>query len=149
MVQRLVRRFDYLLDLHTASFGRVNSLYVRADLDDEQTSRIARLLRPEILLLNPASDGTLRGAAMELGIPAVTLEIGNPQRFQEQYVRASLVGIRRVICDLGLLPKRKVARGPEPVVCRSSGWLYNSSGGLLTVLPDVTDRVEGGEASPS
>ena len=25
--------FDYLVDMHTASVGRVNSLYVRADLD--------------------------------------------------------------------------------------------------------------------
>jgi len=144
-VDRVLQRFDYLVDLHTASFGRVNSLYVRADLSDPDTRRIARLLRPEIVLHNPASDGTLRGTAMAMGIPAVTLEIGNPQRFQERFINASVVGIRSVLGEFGLLPKRKVALGLDPVACSGSEWLYTSKGGLLRVLPEVTDRISAGD----
>ena len=41
-------QMDYLLDLHTASFGRVNSLYVRADMNDPVTARLAKLQNPQV-----------------------------------------------------------------------------------------------------
>jgi len=34
VMNRIVHQFDYLIDLHTASFGRINSYYVRADMTD-------------------------------------------------------------------------------------------------------------------
>lgn len=145
LLHRVVSRFDYLVDLHTASFGRVNCLYVRADMTRDQTGRMARLVNPEILLHNPPSDRTLRGAADELGIPAITLEIGNPHRFQERYIRRARAGVRRLLGEFGLLPRRKVAENPPPVLCGRSSWIYTDRGGLLRVLPEVTDRVEAGQ----
>ncbi len=146
LIERVVRHFDFLVDLHTASFGRVNSLYIRTNLDHEVSGMMARRLRPQILLHNPPSDRTLRGTAMELGIPAVTLEIGNPHRFQRRYIQASLVGLRGLMGELGLLPKRKIAEGPSPVVCRSSEWLYTDRGGFLQLGPDVTEFVAEGDS---
>ena len=63
LLERLISGMDRLLDLHTASFGRVNSLYVRADMTDPVVARMARLLRPEIIVHNPGHVGTLRAAA--------------------------------------------------------------------------------------
>lgn len=142
---RVARRFNYLLDLHTASFGRVNSLYVRADMTNEHTARMAYLQRPSIIVHNPASDTTLRGAAMDAGIPAITVEIGNPQRFQKDFIRNSLVGVRAVLGDLGLTPKRKLALGAAPIICERSQWMYTDRGGLLDVYPSVTDLVNAGD----
>lgn len=144
-VSRVVRHLDYLIDLHTASFGRVNSLYIRADLNNELTARMARRLRPQILLHNPPSDKTLRGTAMEMGIPAITLEIGDPQAYSLRFIKASVSGIRAVIGDLGLYRKTRLAEGPAPVVCRSSSWLYTRGGGFLEVGPALTARVEQGD----
>ncbi|MFA9412548.1 MAG: succinylglutamate desuccinylase/aspartoacylase family protein [Deltaproteobacteria bacterium] len=145
IVDRIVNRFDYLVDLHTASFGRVNSLYVRADMTQAATATMAYLQRPQIIVHNPASDHTLRGAAMDLGIPAITLEIGDPQKFQPTYVRSSRIGLRAVLAAAGMLPRRPVAEGPEPVLCERSYWMYSDRGGLLEVLPRPTDRVSQGE----
>lgn len=145
LLDRLVRHFDYLIDLHTASFGRVNSLYVRADMKNPTTAKMAYLQRPEIIVHNPASDSTLRGAAIEHDTPAITVEIGDPQVFQPKYIRHALTGIRRVLADFGMIPKRKVSPGPPPVVCERSFWLFADYGGLLQVFPDVLDRVERGE----
>ncbi|MCB0644657.1 MAG: succinylglutamate desuccinylase/aspartoacylase family protein, partial [Phaeodactylibacter sp.] len=39
--EKLLPHIDYLVDMHTASFGRVNTLYVRADLDDFKISQMA------------------------------------------------------------------------------------------------------------
>lgn len=43
LIVKIVRHFNFLIDLHTASFGRVNSLYVRADMNDQDVFRIAML----------------------------------------------------------------------------------------------------------
>lgn len=99
LMQRIICKLDMLVDLHTASFGRVNSLYVRADMSNPVTAQMARLQRPRIILNNPPSDTTLRGAAQELGINAVTVEIGDPQRFQQAMIRRSLTGVRAVMAE--------------------------------------------------
>ncbi len=144
-MHRVARHFDFLVDMHTASFGRINSLYVRADMTHEATARIAYQLEPEIIVHNPAHDGTLRGAVRALGIPSVTLEIGNPLRFQQRYIERSLAGLRAVLSDCGVTPRRKPLKPKETVLCASSKWLYTDHGGLLTVLPGVTDFVRAGE----
>lgn len=145
IVNRIIKRFDYLVDLHTASFGRINSLYIRADMLHPACARMAYLLRPEIIVHNPASDRTLRGTAMVLGIPAITVEIGDPQRFQPSYIKSSRLGLRRVLADARMLPKRPVVEGPEPVICDHSYWIYTDHGGLLEVLPKATELVKKGQ----
>ena len=146
---RLVKRFichvDVLIDLHTASRGRANCLYIRADMKQDATARMAYLQRPQVILHNPAMDGTLRGSASALGIPAITVEVGNPNQFQREYIRRSVTGIRAVLAEWGMLPKRPVRLGPPPAVCSQSRWLYTDRGGLLTVFPKVTDRVAKGD----
>lgn len=144
-VERIARRFDFLVDLHTASTGRANSLYVRADMTRADVARMAYLQRPQIIVHNPPNDRTLRGAAQALGIPAITLEIGNPQRIHQKFVRRSLVGLRAVLAEVGMLRKRPVAMGDPPVLCESSSWTYTDRGGLLEVYPAITDRVREGE----
>lgn len=141
LMERIVRHVDTLIDLHTASFGRVNSLYIRADLTHATTARMAYLLRPQIILHNPPSDGTLRGQAMAQGIPAITVEIGDPHVFQPRHIRPTLAGLRRVLVELGMTPHRAVRAGEAPIVCASSQWLYTDHGGLLRVLPDLGEEV--------
>lgn len=61
---------------------------------------MARLQQPQIVLHNSGQDGTLRSAASARGIRAITVEIGNPQLFQSQYVQVSLIlGILLIIHD--------------------------------------------------
>ncbi|KAL7317317.1 hypothetical protein PS15m_003694 [Mucor circinelloides] len=91
LMNKVISQFNYLIDLHTASFGRVNSYYVRADMNDPVSAVMARLQQPQIVLHNSGQDGTLRSAASARGIRAITVEIGNPQLFQSQYVQVSQV----------------------------------------------------------
>lgn len=143
--ERVIRRFDLLLDLHTASFGRVNCLYVRADLSGDETARMALRQRPHVIVHNPPHDGTLRGACDEVGIHAITVEIGNPGRFQREYVKRSTIGVRSVLADQGMIPRRAVSPGDPPIICTSSSWLRTDHGGLLEVAVKVTDLVEEGQ----
>ena len=144
-IKSIVSKMNYLVDLHTASFGRVNSLYVRADLNNEVTAKFAKLQQPQIIVHNKGRDGSLRGAAEKLGVPAITVEVGDPQRFQNKLIRESLVGIHNILSYLKMLPLQEVHDHDPPFICSKSFWMYTDRGGILEVFPQVTDRVKKGE----
>lgn len=145
VLDRVIGRFDYLADLHTASFGRANTLYVRADLDDPITAEMALRQRPTIVLHNPPRDYTLRGWVSAQGRPAITVEVGNPHVFQPKQVNRTLVGLRAILSQMKMLPRRSMAMGPPPILCDASRWLYTDAGGLLQVPVELRQVVEEGE----
>ncbi len=141
-VDRLVRHFDYLLDLHTASQGRLNSYYVRADMDQQATKNLALVQNADIIVHNPPLDGTLRGAADALGIPAITLEVGNPNTFQRRLIRSGIVGIHNALCHLGMIDDEGEAADKETLICNRSYWLFTDAGGLLSVPVKLLDKLQ-------
>lgn len=142
VVHKLVRHFDYLLDLHTASNGRINSYYIRADMSDETVRKMALLQNAQIIVHNPPSDGTLRGTADELDIPAITLEVGNPNLFQKGMIRDGLTGIHNLLGHLGMTDSDVEEVSDETIMCKRSYWIYTDVGGLLSVHPNVAEVVE-------
>ncbi|MCB0520396.1 MAG: succinylglutamate desuccinylase/aspartoacylase family protein [Saprospiraceae bacterium] len=145
LVERVIRYFNYLIDLHTASQGRINSYYIRADMVNPTTRQLAILQNPKIILHNPPSDGTLRGAANELGIHAITLEVGNPATFQRGMIRDGLTGIHNVLHYLDMLHSQIDEPVEPPVICKNSHWMYSDEGGFLSVLPEVGSFVKKGQ----
>lgn len=142
---RIVRKFDYLIDLHTASNGRINTYYIRADMSDKITSQMALLHNAEIIVHNPPSDGTLRGAAEEIGIPAITVEVGNPNVFQKDMIGSTLTGISNVLAFLGFTDGEIEEPEEPPVICERSYWLYTQKGGMVRVLCKAMEIVEEGQ----
>jgi hypothetical protein len=145
LIDRLVNQFDYLIDLHTASNGRVNSYYIRADLQQPIVKKMALLQNPQIIVHNPPNDGTLRGMAAEMGIAAITLEVGDPNLFQKGMIRDGLTGIHNVLAELGIAPGTVEEADTAAVICSRSFWMYTDIGGFLTVHPKITHQVKKGE----
>lgn len=146
LMERIVNRFEYLIDLHTASSGRINSYYIRADMKDPVTKRMALLQNADIIVHNPPRDGTLRGAADDLGIHAITLEVGDPNRFQKGMIRSGLTGIHNFLVDLGM-QQGEIEEPENPVViCKRSFWIFTQGGGILMVNPGLCEMVEKGQS---
>ncbi len=135
---------DYLVDIHTASEGRVNTLYVRADMTVEVTRKMALDFNPEIVLHVKGGDGTLRNAARRRKIPSITVEAGNPAVIQGRMVYEGENGIRNVLLGLEMLEGEPVMMR-EPVRCRASKWLRTTSGGLLQTFFKLRERVTKGQ----
>jgi uncharacterized protein len=142
---KIASKFDFLIDLHTASGGRVNSYYIRADMKDKVTKKMALLQNAQIIVHNPPSDGTLRGACSDLGIPSVTLEVGNPSTFQKGIIRSTITGLHNVLIDFGMLEGEIDYDNTKPVMCKESFWIYTDTGGLLSVKPKITEVVKKGQ----
>lgn len=144
-MDRIVRHFDILIDLHTASFGRINSYYIRADMDQKDTRDLALLQNAQIIVNNSPSDGTLRGAADALDIPAITLEVGNPNTYQRRMIRSGMTGIHNVLSFLGMTNDELIPHDNEAIACHDSHWIYTQNGGLLQVHADLMDIVDEGQ----
>ena len=145
LIDRVIRHFDYLLDLHTASRGRVNSYYVRADMATEITRQLALLQNPQLIVHNPPNDSTLRGAADELDIPAVTLEVGNPGVYQKKLIRSGTEGVHNVLSYLEMTTDEIIAPASPPILCKRSYWIYTHTGGLLTLEVDLLQTIKKGD----
>lgn len=145
LFERVIKQFDYLIDLHTASFGRTNTYYIRAEMADPVTSRMARLQNPEIILNHPPSDTTMRGQAVKFGIKAITLELKDPHLFQHDVIEGSLIGVRNILYDLNMLQGEILCPVQHTVLCDKSYWIFTDEGGILNVIPKLGDWLKKGE----
>ncbi len=145
LLEKIISKFDYLLDLHTASHGRVNSLYLRADLDNEECRTLAYLQNPQIIVKKYDEEGTLRSWANEMGIPALTIEIGNPNAFQHVLIDETLVGIKNTLKYLKMIKGRVKDMVTKATICDRSYWIHSQKGGVIDVLPKLTDHVKKGQ----
>jgi len=144
-VSKIVSKFDYLLDLHTASHGRVNSLYIRADLENEETRTLAYLQNPQIIVQKFDELGTLRGWANDNDIPAITIEIGNPSAFQHALIDETLDGILNTMRHYEMIDGEVKDMIADATICDHSYWIYSKRGGIVDVLPKLADKVKEGQ----
>lgn len=144
-MNKVIHHIDYLLDLHTASSGRINSYYIRADMKHPVTKKLAKLQNAQIIVHNPPSDGTLRGAAEELDIPAITLEVGNPNTFQKKMIRSGVEGIHNVLSYLEMIDEEIEPPVKAAIRCARSLWIYTDIGGLLTIHVELCEMIKEGQ----
>lgn len=126
----IVRHCDALVDLHTGSFHRTNLPQLRADLNDPAVVELTRGFGATVALHSRGPMGTLRRAATEAGIPAVTLEAGEPMRFQPDEVKHGVKGIRTLLNKLGMVSRISLWSEPQPVYYESV-WVRADTGGIL------------------
>ncbi len=144
-INKIVKKFDYLLDMHTASHGRVNSLYLRADLEVEETRTLAYLQNPHIIVQKSDEQGTLRSWANENGIPCITVEIGNPNAFQKNLVDETLDGVLNTMKYLKMIKGKVRDMVTDAFVCDHSYWIHSKRGGIVEVFPKLSDEITEGQ----
>ena len=148
--EKILSKIDYLIDMHTASFGRENSLYVRADMADEKIAAMARMQDADIILKNKgvpsmganvAKLRTMRAEAMLKGIPTITVEYGNPQVYQPDLIARGVAGIVNTMRWLEMVPGEEKTLA-DPVLCKKSYWIYADKGGYMEVTVRLGEKVK-------
>jgi predicted deacylase len=140
----VIRHCTVLVDLHTGSFHRSNLPQLRADLSNPDVVELTHGFGATVVLHSDGAVGTLRRAAVESGIPAVTLEAGEPLRLQEDAVAHSVKSIRTLLNHLGMVKKTRFWGDPEPVYYKST-WVRADRGGVLFSEVELGDRVQQGD----
>lgn len=142
--ESVISHCDFLVDLHTGSFHRTNLPQLRADLSHPEVLKLTQGFGATAVLRSEGQVGTLRRAATDAGIPAVTLEAGEPTRFQPDEVAHGVKGIRTLLNKLGMLKRVSLWGDPQPVYY-SSEWVRADSGGILFSRVNLGDEVEKGQ----
>lgn len=133
-----------LVDLHTASFHRTNLPQVRADMRNEAVAKFTEGFDKMVVVHNKGGSGTLRRAAVNDGIPAVTLEAGEPMRLQEDKVKAGVRSIYSLLERQGMYSRMFSWGEPEPVYYKSR-WVRTHHGGILMSTAKLGTRVRKGD----
>ncbi|MBB5720830.1 hypothetical protein FHS72_000434 [Loktanella ponticola] len=142
----VVAKSDLGIDLHSAAIHRTNLPQVRISPDNQYTAQLADIFGAPVVLQSPLRDGSLRGAAKELGKDVLLFEAGEGLRFDETSIRAGVMGILRVLRHLGMVNSKGIAKPKAtPQYCSSSKWLRAPVGGLLRTFRADGDVVATGD----
>ena len=137
----VVRRCHALIDVHSGSFYRTNLPQVRGDLRRPEVLRLAKAFGSEIAIHNEGRAGTLRRAASEAGIPAITYEAGEPMRFQEDQIDRGIRGVEQLLDQLGMR-SAKGGSSEAPTLYYRSHWIRADDGGILAARAKLGDTVK-------
>jgi hypothetical protein len=126
----IVRHCDALVDLHTGSFQRTNLTQVRADLNHAMVAALTNDFGQIVVLNTQEKPNSLRSAAVAAGIPAVTIEAGEPMRLQKNVVREGVEALRTLLKKRNFIDHSVFWREPEPAFYRSA-WVRTQNSGIL------------------
>jgi predicted deacylase len=144
LIDRLLTPLHYLIDYHTASTGRSNLHYVRADLSDPDVAELARRQNAQVIVNTPGDPGTLRPFLSRQGVRCLTVELCDPDVFQPEVIDRALVGLRNTLVHLAMT--EGTLQGPHRALeCDRSYWIYTDRGGLLEVFPQLGQHLARGE----
>ncbi|MGB1580115.1 MAG: succinylglutamate desuccinylase/aspartoacylase family protein [Nevskiales bacterium] len=142
--KQILKPCEALVDLHTGSFYRTNITQARADLSNTEVLALSQGLGGTPVLNSVGASGTLRRAATEAGIPALTLEVGEPHRLQPQLVAQGVRAIQSLMYELGMREKRLTWNDPQPVFYESQ-WVRAGRGGILLSTVKLGAKVSVGQ----
>jgi predicted deacylase len=152
MAHRIFRNFidpcDFGLDFHTSTRGRTNMLHVRADMTDPGIARLARAFGTKVIIDSTGAEGTLRREASAVGVPTITLEMGEAHRFQRGLIDDALDGVESVFAEYGLRSTGTVKwPGWRTVISDrdEKTWIRADAGGIVDMHFDRGDLVHEGE----
>ena len=134
---------QYLVDLHTGSLKRTNLPQIRGDLRNEAVFAFSSHFGGITVLHGRGTDGTLRRAAVDAGIPTVTLEAGGPNELEETAVDGGVKALETLLQNLGIQPTLRFWGSPQPVFYHSE-WVRADQGGILMSQVKLGDRVKEG-----
>lgn len=142
---RVIAHCDSLVDLHTGSFHRSNFPQLRADLSDESVAALAQNFGDIAVLNGRGNANSLRAAAVRAGIPAVTMEAGEPMTMQRDIVSAGVRAIQTMLAKTGMYGKPPSRWNRIAPVYYRSVWVRANQSGILFSNTTLGKRVKEGE----
>ncbi|MCP3987191.1 MAG: succinylglutamate desuccinylase/aspartoacylase family protein [bacterium] len=142
LFQNVVLHCNRLIDFHTGSFHRTNIPQLRADLRKPAILEMARSFGTPLILHSEGAPGTLRRAAVDANITAITYEAGEPMRFQADEIARGYEGTRLLLAKLGMVGRS--SRGDDPEVFYRSRWVRVNDGGIFLTSRELGESVEAG-----
>lgn len=140
----IVMNCNYLVDVHTGSFHRTNLPQLRANLKSPHIVEFTKGFGGIVVVQEKGEFGTLRRAAQDSGIIAVTLETGGPLHLEKDAVDWGVKGIENLMHSLEMQNTLRLWTTPQPVYFKTK-WVRVEQGGLLFSSVELNDVVKKGQ----
>ena len=145
---RFVSKCDIGIDFHTSTRNRMTVFHVRADMDDDGVRQLADAFGSPLVLSGEGSSRMLRRVASADGIPTITVEMGEANRFQPLLIDLALQGVENVLAAYEMYPEatpqytelRKVLTTEQ-----QKRWIRADQGGIVDMKWGPHPVVEEGE----
>jgi predicted deacylase len=143
--ERVVRRCDYLIDLHTGSNFRTNMPQIRVDMANTKSLELAESFGVGVIIDGAGPAGSLRREAVKAGVAAIIYESGPPFVFVEREIANGTRGILNALDHLGMYATPGERSKSQILV--GSGWIRvpRGQGGIFLTTVQLGDRVEVGD----
>lgn len=133
-----------IVDFHTGSFDRSNLPQVRGDLRLPVVLEFTRGFGATAVLHSPGSRGMLRKAASDIGIPAVTFEVGSPMRLETSEIDVGVQAMHTLLHNMGMTRSFRMWSEPQATFYAAK-WVRADAGGMLFTSVKLGDRVREGQ----
>lgn len=138
---------EVALDFHTAATGAEYTMFIFADCRNPEIQKLAGLFPVEQIKNDPGEDGSLEMAFVTAGIPAMTIEIGGPRRFDYRKIAMAVEG------GINVCKHYKLIDGPIDRTAKEAGTFFGDTfeairaitGGYLETLVDLNNSVTPGQ----
>lgn len=140
----VITHCQYLVDVHTGSFHRTNLPQLRAHLKLPAIVEFTKGFGGIVVVQEKGEFGTLRRAAQDRGIVAVTLETGGPLHLEKEAVDWGVKGIENLLHSLDMQNTLRLWTTPQPVYYKTK-WVRAEQGGLLFSNVELNDLVKKGQ----
>jgi hypothetical protein len=136
-----------LIDLHTGSFSRINHAQIRVTAESPEALDLARHFGVGIVVLTPGPRGSIRREAMDIGIPSIIYEAGEPLRFDLAQIAAGVRGIESVMAHLKMIEGGSEMEIPESRIYSRTTWIRVpvGAGGYFFPTAELGQTVAKGE----
>lgn len=140
----VIRHCEYLIDLHTGSLRRTNLPQIRANMSNPKIVKFVEGFDKIAVVHHSGNQGMLRTAANNAGIIAVTMELGESLRVQENQIAAGTHSVNSLLDKFGMYPRVFIWGDPKPAYYQST-WIRVESGGILFSKMGLGDNVSVGD----
>ena len=146
--QEIIRRTDYLVDLHSGGFceALIPHVYYHGAASEAvcaQSLRIAELTGAEYLVRSEAKNGFYSHAG-QCGVPAIIIERGGSGLLHEQEVQQDLADVKNILRGSGFLLDAPEKRFPHSIL-QNGRYLQAPASGCWYPKKQPGDRIEAGE----
>ncbi|MBR9786313.1 MAG: succinylglutamate desuccinylase/aspartoacylase family protein [Vibrionaceae bacterium] len=135
---------ELAIDLHTQTSGAAYPLYVFADFRIEDSLKMARHINPDVILDDQGESGVLETAWNNVGVPAITVEVGTGRYTDQPLINRTVNGILNILKQHGVL-----SGAPETIEsCIEGTEIVNvraELGGFVLPQVSILETVEQGQ----
>jgi predicted deacylase len=148
LFNRLLRpNADYALDIHTSTTGMDATAFNVARLELPEVRAMAELFPIDQIFDNPAYPTLLANALIDVGIPALTPEIGAPRILDLGMIPLFVEGTMNVLRHHGIIAGAigRTGKDTNIFIANSGHTVLATHGGFVELLVKLNDKVTVGQ----